>query len=195
MPVPGVQLDWPFPADGRTVALADGTRAVVRPLAGGEAAVVQQVFEGMSERSRYERFVGAKPVLSPSDLERLTAVDHENHEAFIAVDPATGRAVGEAHLVRDERDPAIAEVAFAVADAWQNRRLGTRLACLVSGRARELGIHRLRANMLADNSRSRALVCGMGSVVARAYAGRGALELEVALDRIAPRPCRDIFAA
>jgi hypothetical protein len=81
--------------------------------------------------------------------------------AFIAVDPATGRAVGEAHLVRDERDPAAAEVAFAVADAWQNRRLGTRLACLVSRRARELGINRLRANMLAANSRSRALVYGM----------------------------------
>lgn len=195
MPVPGVRLDWPIPADGRTVALADGTRAVVRPLAGGEAALVQQVFEGMSERSRYERFVGAKPALSQRDLERLTAVDHENHEAFVAVDPATGRAVGEAHLVRDETDPAVAEVAFAVADAWQNRRLGTRLACLLARRARELGIRRLRANMLADNSRSRALVYGMGRVVARAYEGRGALELEVALDRLAPRSCRDVFTA
>ncbi len=143
MPIPGVQHQSPITADMRTIVLPDGARATVRTLAGGEVAVVQEVFEGMSERSRYQRFMGAKPTLSQRDLELLTAIDHENHEAFIAVDPTTGTAIGEAHLVRDREDQAVGEVAFAVTDEWQNRRLGTHLADLLAKGARELGIQRV----------------------------------------------------
>jgi RimJ/RimL family protein N-acetyltransferase len=170
MPIPGVQHHWPSAA-----------HAVVRTLTGGEVAVVQQVFDGMSQRSRYERFLGAKPALSRDELELLAAVDHENHEAFVALDPVTGSAVGEAHLVRDRCDSSVAEVAFAVADEWQGRSLGTRLALVLAARARELGIRRLRASMLTDNTRSRALMRRMGRVVHRSYEGT-ALELEVVLD-------------
>jgi RimJ/RimL family protein N-acetyltransferase len=163
------------------VVLPDGGRAVVRSLAGGEAAVVQQVFDGLSERSRYQRFLGAKPALSERDLAFLSDVDHDNHEALVAVDPVTGGAVGEAHLVRDRTDPEIAEVAFAVADEWQGRSLGTRLALLLAARARELGVRRVRGNMLTGNTRSSALMRRMGRVVNRSYQGV-ALELEVVLD-------------
>jgi RimJ/RimL family protein N-acetyltransferase len=180
MAIPGVQLYQPALAE-RTVVLADGARAVVRPLASGEAAVVQEVFDGLSDASRRQRFAGAKPALSPRDLELLSAVDHENHEAFVALEPGTGRAVGEARVVRDRKDPGVGEVAFAVTDAWQGRRLGTHLADILVRRARELGFRRLRASMLADNARSHALMRRMGIVVARRY-GRGELELEVALD-------------
>jgi RimJ/RimL family protein N-acetyltransferase len=180
MAVPGVRTHWP--ADyGRSVVLADGSRAVVRQLASGEAAVVQEVFDGLSDESRRQRFIGPKPKLLPGDLELLTAVDHGNHEAFVAVEPGTGRAVGEARVVRDRNDRAVGEVAFAVADEWQGRCLGAHLADIVARRARELGMGRLRASMLADNKRSRALMRRMGRVVARRYEA-GALELEVALD-------------
>ena len=169
------------PEAGRTVVLADGARAVVRRLAGGEVAAIQQIFEGMSEASRYHRFMGAKPRLSPSDLELLTAIGDDNHEALIALDPATGDAIGEARLVRDQANRGVADVAFAVADAWQDRCLGARLADLVARRARELGIQRLRAQMMADNSRSGALMRRMGRIVGRKYEG-ATIELEVALD-------------
>jgi RimJ/RimL family protein N-acetyltransferase len=181
MPIPGAQHHWPSTPPGRTVVLSDGGRAVVRTLAGGEVAVVQQVFDGMSERSRYERFLGAKPALSERELAFLSDVDHDHHEALVAVDPRTGSAVGEAHLVRDPTDHAVAEVAFAVADDWQGRSLGTRLAVLLAARARELGISRLRANVLTGNTRSSALMRRMGRVVKRSYHGV-AVELEVALD-------------
>jgi RimJ/RimL family protein N-acetyltransferase len=181
MVIPGTQLDWLIPRDERTVVLPDGARATIRRLASGEATAVQEVFDGMSERSRYQRFVGAKPRLSARDLEILTTIDHVNHEAFVAVDPQSGRAVGEAHFVRDDKDRGVADVAFAVADEWQDRRLGTRLAGILTKRARQLGIDRLRATMRADNPRSLALFKRMGRVAARRFDG-GALELEVVLD-------------
>jgi acetyltransferase len=181
MVIPGTQLEWLIPRDERTVVLRGGARAVVRRLASGETAAVQEVFDGMSERSRLQRFIGAKPALSPRDLEILTTIDHVDHEAFVAVDPRTGRAVGEAHLVRDKNDRAVAEVAFAVADDWQGQTLGTRLAGILAKRARQLGIGRLRATMRADNARSLALLQRLGPVANRRYED-GALELEVVLD-------------
>ena len=163
------------------MVLRDGARAVVRTLAGGEVAVVQQVFDGLSDASRRQRFAGPKPALSRRELDVLAAVDHEDHEALVAVEPETGRAIGEARVVRDRHDGRVGEVAFAVADSWQGRGLGASLADLLARRARELGIRKLRATMLADNARSRALLQRMGRVVGRRY-DRGTLELEVALD-------------
>jgi RimJ/RimL family protein N-acetyltransferase len=180
MAVPGVQTHWPL-AHERSIVLRDGSRAVVRQLAGGEAAVVQEVFDGMGDESRRQRFAGPKPALLPGDLELLTAVDHADHEAFVAVEAATGRAVGEARVVRDQDDRRVGEVAFAIADAWQGRCLGAALADVVARRARELGMGRLRATMLAGNKGSGALMRRMGPVVARRY-DAGSLELEIALD-------------
>ena len=176
----GMPLYQPSEPEGRVV-LRDGARAVVRRLAAGEVAVVQEVFDGLSDDSRRRRFAGAKPTLSRRDLELLTAVDHENHEALVAVEPASGRAVGEARVVRDRDDERVGEIAFAVVDTWQGRGLGAALADLLARRARELGMRRLRATMLPENTRSRALLRRMGRVVARRYDG-GALELEVALE-------------
>jgi len=180
MSFPGAQPHWPLQPE-RSIVLRDGARAVVRTLAGGDVAVVQEVFDGMSEASRRQRFAGPKPALSPRELERLAAVDHRDHEALVAVEPATGRAVGEARVVRDRADGSVGEVAFAVADSWQGRGLGTSLADLLARRARELGIRTVRATILADNVRSRALLRHMGRVVSRRY-DHGALEVEVALD-------------
>jgi RimJ/RimL family protein N-acetyltransferase len=133
--------------------LSDGVPALVRPVTRGETAVVQEVVDGMSERSRRQRFLGAKRRLSQRDLELLVEIDHENNKAVVALDPVTERAIGEARLVRDQQNRTVGEVAFAVADAWQSRRLSTRLAELLARQARELGIRRLRGNMFADNSR------------------------------------------
>jgi RimJ/RimL family protein N-acetyltransferase len=180
MVVSGSPLYWPSEPES-SVVLRDGARAVVRTLAGGDVAVVQQVFDGLSDESRRQRFAGPKPALSPRDLDALAAVDHRDHDALVAMEPGTGRAVGEARVIRDRCDGGVGEVAFAVADAWQGRGLGASLADLLARRARELGMRRLRATMLSDNVRSRALLRRMGRVVVRRY-DRGAVELEVALD-------------
>jgi RimJ/RimL family protein N-acetyltransferase len=180
MPFPGIPLYEPSHGEERIV-LRDGARAVVRRLASGDVAVVQQVFDGLADDSRRQRFAGPKPALSKRDLALLTAVDHEDHEALVAVEPASGRAVGEARVVRDRDDRGVGEVAFAVADASQGRGLGTILADLLARRARELGISTVRATLLPGNARSGALLRRMGRVVSRRYE-QGQLELEIALD-------------
>jgi RimJ/RimL family protein N-acetyltransferase len=173
-------VDRLCPRDAEHITLGDGSRVVIRALCSGEAPVVRQIFESMSEESRQQRFVGPKPRLSEQDLGLLASVDHRNHVGVVAFDAATGHAVGEAHLVRDATDSSLGEVAFGVVDAWQDRRLGTRLAERLAARARELGIARVRATLFADNRRSDALLRRLGSVVDVRFEG-AAIELLVAL--------------
>ncbi len=127
----------------------------VRPLRGGETAVVQAVFDRLGPRSRLLRFGGAKSVLTASDLQQLARIDGNHHVLVAYID---GAAVGIARLVRDGAE---AEVAVAVADEWQQRGVGTVLADRLAADARAAGIERLRATMHAENRASMELMWRM----------------------------------
>ena len=167
--------------DGREIVLRDGGRVVVHPLQDGDSTRVCEVFSGLGERSRRARFGGPKPRLTVRELEALSDVDHDSREALVAFDAETGRAVAIVRFVRDRVNRGVAEVAFAVVDAWQARGLGARLAELLACRAREVGVERIAASLQADNVPSRSLVERMGRIVGRRYEG-GWLELDAALD-------------
>jgi N-acetylglutamate synthase-like GNAT family acetyltransferase len=65
----------------------------------------------------------------------------------VAADAETGEGVGVARYVRDNDDPEQAEFACTVADAWQERGVGSMLAERLAGRARAAGIERFRARL------------------------------------------------
>jgi RimJ/RimL family protein N-acetyltransferase len=132
----------------------------IRRLAGGERRPVLQVFEGLSERSRRRRFLGPKPRLREQELEQLVDVGCCGREAVVAVDPATGNAVGIARYVRTAA--ATAEVAFEVVDEWQGRGVGTMLVRQLLARAAENGISEFIALTLSENAAARALLKRMG---------------------------------
>ena len=123
----------------------------VRPLRGGETAVVQAVFDRLGPRSRLLRFGGAKNVLLPSDLELLSRVDATHHVLVAYVDR---EPVGIARLVRDGN---VAEVAYAVVDEWQGHGVGTVLVDRLAADARAAGIERFVAEARPDNAPSLAL--------------------------------------
>jgi acetyltransferase len=124
----------------------------VRPLRSGETEVVQAVFDQLGPRSRLLRFGGATNMLLPGELELLARVDGDHHVLVAWID---GEPVGIARLVRDGT---AADVAFAVADEWQHRGVGTTLMERLAGDARAAGIEELRATMHADNAESLALM-------------------------------------
>ena len=74
------------------------------------------------------------------------------------------------------RDPARAEIAFAVADDYQGRGVGTRLLEQLAELAAQAGIERFVAEVLADNSRMLELFMSAGFDVTRELAG-GEIEL------------------
>ena len=107
-------------------------------------------FDRLSPESRYRRFFAAIPRLTSSQLDYLTQIDHSDHEALIAIDPATEQAVGVARYVRT--GPGVAEPAVVVADDWQGRGVGSELLNQLVVRALDEGIERFEAPVLAANA-------------------------------------------
>lgn len=143
----------PLPSCGHSVRerLPDGAEVLLRPLEPEDADLLLEIFDQLGPRSRERRFLTPKHTLTSTDLRQLTAVDHHDHEAVVALSATDRRPVGVARFVRISADPGTADVAVVVVDAWQSRGLGTVLASSLLGRARELGVRRFSVLMARDN--------------------------------------------
>ncbi len=124
---------------------------LVRPIGPDDKGRLLDAFERSSPESRYRRFFSPTPRLSAAQLRYLTEIDHHGREALQAVDPRTEQGLGVARYVRLPDDPTIAEVAVAVVDEWQGRGLASALLHDLAARAREEGIARFSASVLAVN--------------------------------------------
>ncbi len=170
-------------SDERRTALRDGTPIVIRPVRPDDRDALRESFERLSPESRYRRFLAPMAHLSESQLTYLTRVDHRDHEALVAMAEGDGDADGEglgiARFVRLQ-DPDAAEVAVAVADSWQGRGLGTVLLAHLLARARQEGIERFTATVLADNRGSLEVLSSLGHTTVGPPQG-GAVELTIDL--------------
>ncbi|HET6508176.1 MAG TPA: GNAT family N-acetyltransferase [Baekduia sp.] len=163
-----------------TVRLPDGTPVLIRPLTSEDGAELRRGLEHLSPRSAYRRFLGTPPSPTSATVRYLTDVDHVNHEALGASDPASGHGIAVARFVRDHADPSRAELAIAIADAWQRRGLGTLLLDALATRARAVGITTLTGLVLADNTGMLKLFDHLGPT-RRQPAGAGTVEVEADL--------------
>jgi GNAT superfamily N-acetyltransferase len=164
--------------DGEHVTLRDGSRVLVRAVRPDDRPLFVAGFEGLSEESRHRRFLFYKRALGERELDFLTNVDHEDHEAIGAIDVASGRGVGVARMIR-EADREAAEAAVTVVDDWQGRGLGALLLERLGERARELGVRRFTATLLTSNKAMLAAFRHLGCVRAQRDASE-AMTIDVA---------------
>jgi len=138
----------------RIVKTKRGPTLLVRPLRRGDTATVSAMFERLGEQSRRRRFLGPKPRLSTTDLERLAAADPNHHVlvAYVQGDPRP------AAIARLAREGASAEIAFEVADELQNRGIGSALTAELVADARAAGIAEITALVASDNRAALALL-------------------------------------
>jgi len=165
-----------------TAQLRDGSRVVIRPIEPEDREALDEGFRRLSPESRYRRFLRPVARLSERELDYLTHVDHQDHVALVAVEERTGEGVGVARYVRTGRD--VAEPAIVVADDWQNRGVGTELLAALVRRARQQGIGRFEATVLARNEDAIQLLERVGHT-SRKQLGR---ELELQVDLPEPEP-------
>jgi GNAT superfamily N-acetyltransferase len=166
--------------DVERTTLPDGAAVTIRPLTPADGAELRRGLEHLSPRSAYRRFLGTPPTLNGRVLHYLTDVDHINHEALGAEDPRTGHGIAVARYIRDPERPTHAELAIAIADAWQRRGLGSLLLAALAARARANGITTLTGLVLADNAGMLKLFDHLGPT-RRHDAGAGTVEVEVDL--------------
>lgn len=152
----------------------------MRPIGPDDKELLQAGIAHLSEESSYRRFLSPKSHFSAGELVYLTEVDHRDHEALVAVladesDPAAA-PIGVARFVRDTVDPRIAEAAITIGDPYQGQGAGRLLLRLLADAARDRGIDRFSATMLADNVAARRLFAGISESVETTTEG-GTLEL------------------
>ena len=151
------------PATSR-VTLRDGRAVLIAPLHIGDRDRFVAGLGHASPDSLYRRFMSPVARLSASQLRYLLDIDHRDHEALLAVDEEEGEAVGVARFVRLHGATDVAEPAILIVDDWQGMGLGTALGRLLATRARELGIERFEATLLAENRPMMAVLESVGAV-------------------------------
>jgi RimJ/RimL family protein N-acetyltransferase len=159
--------------------LPDGAPVLIRPIRPDDKGMLADGLRRLSPESAQRRFLTPKRSFSRTELRYLTEVDGRDHVALVVepFGPAERRLIAVARFVRLQDDPEAADVAFTVADEWQNRGLGSLLGELIADEARRLGIRRFTATMASDNRPAHRLMAKLTQNLERQHVGGGVDEL------------------
>jgi RimJ/RimL family protein N-acetyltransferase len=135
---------------------------LVRPIEPTDRDALAAAFSRLSHDTRMRRFLGPKRELSERELTYLTEIDHETHEALVAVDPGGNIVAVARYAAWPHGSDDSAELAFVVVDAWQRRGIASVLTAQLVARARENGISKLTATTFGDNIAARVLLGRLG---------------------------------
>jgi GNAT superfamily N-acetyltransferase len=151
-----------------TWRLKDGTAVTLRATRSDDGPLIQALVQGLSLRSRYQRFFYPLRELPPGMLERFTHNDPQQAMTLLAVVQRDGRetAIAMAQYVADPY-PQRCDFAVLVDDAWQRNGLGRRLVETVTCLARAAGLERIEGDVLAENDGMIRMMLAMGFHVAR----------------------------
>jgi CRP-like cAMP-binding protein len=150
------------------IRVRDGTHLMLRPVLPGDDERTVHGHIQFSSETLYRRFMTAR-LPSPALMHYLSEVDYVDHFVWVVTDGSD--PVADARFVRDEADPAIAEMAFTVADVYQGRGIGSFLIDALSIAAEVDGVERFSARMLSDNLPMRTIMDRYGAVWQREDVG------------------------
>ncbi|GAA1931301.1 GNAT family N-acetyltransferase [Nocardioides marmoribigeumensis] len=146
------------------VRLRDGSLAVTWALLPQDRDELARGYDALGDESKFERFLTGVPHLTAAMLHRLVdEVDGDHHVALVifVVEGGQGTPAGVGHLIRYPDDPAAADVAVTVAEAFRGRGVATALlARLVA--ERPAGVERLVTTVVATNHASLAMLRRLG---------------------------------
>lgn len=136
----------------RTRHLFDGTEVTVRPIRPQDAGMEQEFVRGLSDDSRYFRFMGQLRELSPRKLQYMTSIDYDRHMALVGTVMRDGKEleIGVARYVAAPNGDSC-EFAIAVDDAWQGSGVAGILMAALMEAAREKGLKSMEGFVMASN--------------------------------------------
>ncbi|HSS09848.1 MAG TPA: GNAT family N-acetyltransferase [Acidimicrobiales bacterium] len=137
------------------------TGVTIRPLASSDRDAVRQFLGRLSPQSIRRRFFLPLPSIADHVVAPLVDVDHETHEALVAL--VADEVVALASYHRNDAGGATdtatsAEADVVVQDDWQRQGLASALLDDLSVSARQGGITQLTATVLAENGPMLALL-------------------------------------
>jgi len=171
----------------RVLALPTGECVRLRPIRPDDAPRLTELYDRLSQDTRYQRFFTVMRRLPPDWAHFLANVDYDRRLALVLEDLAapTTTLIGVARY--EPTDAGVPEIALVVEDRWQRRGLGTLLLAELFRAAADNGITQLRAWVLADNRRMLHLLATRADVLERSVE-QGVVELRLALRTARPSP-------
>ncbi len=148
--------------------LPDGTDLIIRPIRPEDAQMEQAFVRGLSQQTKYFRFMQALKELTPEMLVRFTQIDYDREMALIGVVRSGGEdsEVGVArYMTRPGGDRC--EFAIVVSDQWRDKGIGARLMRSLMQNARDRGLKVMEGEVLSTNMRMLELMKSLGFMTKR----------------------------
>ena len=152
----------PLPAALQQRVLPRPRRLRITDLEPGDTATVLEIFNGMSETSRFRRFHTGQPAMAPRMMRRLADVDPGCHVAHVAL--LDGRPVGLVRWIRFPGQPDVADLAVEVVDDAHGRGVGRALVRRAAASASAAGITDFLADIAVSNRSVREWATARGAV-------------------------------
>lgn len=143
--------------------LRNGTDIFIRPIRPEDAEMERVFIEGLSQQSRFYRFMHNVKQVTPEMLARFTQIDYHRELALVALVEEKGKweEIGISRYVVNP-DGASCEFAVVVADQWQRTGIGYKLMELLIDAARQKGLKYMDGIVLKQNTGMRKLARAMG---------------------------------
>jgi GNAT superfamily N-acetyltransferase len=140
----------------RTAALRDGTPIAVRAIRPDDRERIIAAFKQLDAETIYTRFFSPKKELNEDDLGRIDASDFVHAAVLVATLGSGADEIiigGGAYTVLERPDGArTAELSFTIEEDYQRQGLSSLFMALLAEIARERGIARFEAEVLAGNT-------------------------------------------
>jgi RimJ/RimL family protein N-acetyltransferase len=151
---PGKSFGSVYPAELECVHTTKSQKQVfVRPIKAVDEDLLRNFFHKLSDHSVYLRYFRKLKSMPQRILQKTADVDYSNDMALVVLSPPDGlqhELVAIGQWVSDPRG-GLPEIAFQVRDDWQGEGLGTYLFQRLVEIAKNVGLPKLKADVLADN--------------------------------------------
>ena len=162
------------------ITLKNDKEIFLRPILPTDEPLLVDLFNKMSDQSRYLRFLSHHPTLSEDLLYRFTHINYDSEFALVGVIKEDGKdaiiAVGRYTLELSEN---FADLAIAVRDDWQHFGLGKLLLASIVDIGKDHSISRFGSIMDPQNDIMKMVLQELGYDV-KYYFRDGTYQVEIA---------------
>ena len=156
----------PYPREWeRTITLANGKQAFVRPVRPEDEALFRAFFDKVTADDLRLRFFQAVKDFSHECIARLTQLDYARQMALAAIDPETGEMLGAVRLVSDANYDR-GEYGIMVRSDLKGAGLGWQLMQVMIELAEWLGLKMIEGQVLRENTTMLSMCRNLGFNVA-----------------------------
>ena len=175
--------------------LKDGTPVIVRAIRSDDRDGILGAFINLDREAIYTRFFTYRKNLADDELEQITEVDFNRVVALVVTTPTEGgeKLIGGGRYCSEDPTDNVhrAELAFVTEQHYRGRGIAGLILRSLAGIAREQGVSRFEADVLAQNQGMLEVFSRSGLPMKRRREGN-VVHVTLSLEILIPGPLNEI---